>query len=113
MIAGRSWEDKMTKMQIPEAVEGSWEDLLHRVDGKNKLLILDQWKNDPLFEYPIEHRAIGVVYHPELDEKNNYVPSIIPKRYDAFIYLDETEALHPLHIHPDALQMPETYPWGD
>jgi hypothetical protein len=33
-------------------------------------------------------------------------------RYDAFIYLDQTKALHPLHIKPDGHLVPETYPFG-
>jgi erythromycin esterase-like protein len=43
------------------------------------------------------HRAIGVVYQPELDSRRNWVPTIMGRRYDALIYLDETEALRPLH----------------
>jgi hypothetical protein len=31
---------------------------------------------------------------------SNYVPSKMPYRYNAFIYLDETSALHPLHSKP-------------
>jgi erythromycin esterase len=34
-------------------------------------------------------------------------------RYDAFIVLDETRALFPLHIKPDGQQVPETYPFGE
>ena len=59
-----------------------------------------------------DHRAIGVVYHPKQEHFGNYVPSILPHRYDAFIYIDETSALHPLHIKPDGNQMPETFPFG-
>ena len=58
------------------------------------------------------HRAIGVVYHPEYEHFGNYVPTVLPRRYDAFCYLDETHALHPLHLHPALEKVPETYPWG-
>ena len=37
---------------------------------------------------------------------------VMPYRYNAFIYLDETSALHPLHLKPDVRQFPETYPFG-
>jgi hypothetical protein len=43
---------------------------------------------------------------------SNYVPSVLSKRYDAFIYLDQTTALHPLHLHPHDEKIPETYPFG-
>ena len=68
--------------------------------------------NDVFMENHIGHRAIGVVYNPQYEQYGNYVPSILPLRYDAFIYLDETKALHPLHIEPDGKQMPETFPFG-
>ncbi len=58
------------------------------------------------------HRAIGVVYHPEYEHYGNYVPSTMPHRYNAFIYLDKTSALHPLHIEPDGHLIPETFPFG-
>jgi len=43
--------------------------------------------------------------------QGNYVPSIIPKRYDAFIYLDQTTALHPIEIS-QRNEPPDTYPSG-
>ena len=43
------------------------------------------------------HRAIGVVYHPHYEQHGNYVPTVLPLRYDAFLYLDQTQALRPLH----------------
>ena len=41
------------------------------------------------------------------------MPTVLPHRYDTFIYLEETTALHPLHLRPHASgEPPETYPWG-
>ena len=60
----------------------------------------------------IGHRAIGVVYNPMRDQLGNYVPSIMPMRYDAFIFLDKTKALYPLHVESNNHQIPETYPFG-
>ena len=42
------------------------------------------------------------------------MPTVLPRRYDAFLYLDETRALHPLHeVQPrDEGEVPETYPSG-
>ena len=42
----------------------------------------------------------GEVKEEELDperEAGNYAPTVLPRRYDAFVYLDATRALHPLH----------------
>ncbi|MBI4947275.1 MAG: erythromycin esterase family protein [Bacteroidetes bacterium] len=112
VIAGRKWSGEMNKMSMPEGIEGSWEYILHKTGNDNKLLLMDKCKNDPLFNQYIGHRAIGVVYNPSLERLGNYVPSILPLRYDAFIFFDETRALHPLHIKPSGHQIPETYPFG-
>ncbi|WP_081897790.1 erythromycin esterase family protein [Flavobacterium sp. 83] len=113
VIAGREWGDSMRKIKVPEAVAGSWEHALHLAgDGKNKLILMDQLKKEKCLSTYIGHRAIGVVYNPEHEKFGNYVPTILPERYDAFIFLDETSGLHPLHIQPDGHQIPETYPFG-
>jgi erythromycin esterase-like protein len=113
VMAGSGWGAPMQTMNMPEAKKGSWEYLLHQAGSENKLLIMDDFKdNAQLMETYIGHRAIGVVYHPAHEHIGNYVPSILPLRYDAFIYLDETTAIHPLHINTDLSQMPETYPFG-
>jgi erythromycin esterase-like protein len=85
--------------------------LLHQDSAENKLILLkdELWKER--LKDAIPHRAIGVVYHPEY-ERGNYVPSLIPSRYDAMIYIDRSRALHPLHIKADISEVPETYPFG-
>jgi len=113
VIAGQNWGAPMHAVQMPEAVKGSWEYLLHAAGKENKLLLMEDFSsNDQLMENHIGHRAIGVVYQPQYEKYGNYVPSILPLRYDAFIYLDETRALYPLHVTHDTHQVPETYPFG-
>jgi erythromycin esterase-like protein len=112
VMAGRRWGAPMQLMILPPACKGSWEYLLNKAGRGNKLLMMEDFMNDAFLENRIDHRAIGVVYNPEYEKYGNYVPSIMPMRYDAFIYLDETKALHPLHIKPDGHQVPETYPFG-
>jgi erythromycin esterase len=114
VIAGKSWGAAMQSMKLPEASKASWEFLLHKVNNRNKLLIMDDLVQHPLMmEMHIGHRAVGVVYDPRHEKPGNYVPSILPMRYDAFIYLDQTRALLPLHIKPDGHLVPETYPFGE
>jgi erythromycin esterase-like protein len=113
VIAGRSWGAPMRNTVVPEAKNGSWEYLLHRSGSQNKLLIMEDFAGQDMFlENHLGHRAIGVVYNPTYEQHGNYVPSILPLRYDAFIFLDETHALYPLHIEPHGTQVPETYPFG-
>ncbi|HVS95617.1 MAG TPA: erythromycin esterase family protein [Puia sp.] len=113
VIAGRAWGAPMQTFPLPEARKGSWEYLLHQAGAENKLLVMDDlMNNDMLMEHHIGHRAVGVVYNPAYEQYGNYVPSILPMRYDAFLYLDETTALHPLHLAPKGHEIPETYPFG-
>src|SRR5690606_12493269 len=112
VIAGSHWGAPMKSMEVPEAIKGSVENKLHEIDGQNKLLIFkDNYELQEAFSKKIGHRAIGVVYHPER-ERGNYVPSVLSERYDAFLYINETQALHPLKIKPDGSLTPETYPFG-
>ena len=113
VIAAGGWGMPMKEMKVPDARPGSWEDLLHTAfKGYNHLLLLGELHQKEEFNQPWSHRAIGVVYHPSREQYGNYVPSIMPQRYDAFIYIDNSNALHPLHLKPDGHKTPDTYPWG-
>ena len=67
----------------------------------------------PGLDEPIDHRAIGVVYDPRHERWGNYVPTIMPRRYDAFLFIDETRALSPLHLPVRVGEVPETFPSGE
>jgi erythromycin esterase len=113
VIAGRKWGANMQKLQVPEAQENSWEHYFHIAsNAKNKLLLMHKTRDAKCLSDYIGHRAIGVVYNPEQERLRNYVPTILPKRYDAFLYLDKTGALHPIHIQPDGHHVPQHYPFG-
>ena len=113
VIAGAEWESPMQRMRVPPGRPGSWEDVLHRTGRPRALFPLggDEATADAFMDVR-PHRAIGVVYDPDR-ERGNYVPTVLPRRYDALIYLDETHALHPLPLEPrpDG-EPPETFPWG-
>jgi erythromycin esterase-like protein len=112
VIAAKNWGAPMKEMGLPSASAGSWEYYLHKSGPVNKWMMMEDFMQDVFLENHIGHRAVGVVYHPEREQYGNYVPSILPLRYDAFLFLNDTQALHPLHISPDGAQMPETYPFG-
>jgi erythromycin esterase len=134
VIAAKEWGEKMERMHVPPAIEGSWDSLIHeRTNGSNSLFIFRGENNERNKAEELIHgsegirsnnikrkkgqRAIGVVYNPEYERYGNYVPTILAKRYDAFLYIDETHALHPLHM-PEAKEqqqdkeLPETFPTG-
>ncbi len=96
VIAATSWGAPMATMQVPPAQPGSWEELMHRAGAHDQILLLR--KEDPILGHEVlGHRAIGVVYRPA-HERGNYVPSLMARRYDAFVHVDESHALHPLTI---------------
>ncbi|MCI0365508.1 MAG: erythromycin esterase family protein, partial [Phycisphaerales bacterium] len=94
------------------------EQILHQMDGdtRDKLLILNQTDmteaTNPVLSRVRGHRAIGVVYNPAHERYGNYVPTVLPMRYDAFLFIDQTMALHPLHLKERGGEVPDTYPWG-
>lgn len=112
VVAARAWEAPMERMAVPPARPGSWEDVLHQAIAGDGLFLFDR----PAGELALRergHRAIGVVYHPEYERFGNYVPTVLPRRYDAFLYVDETHAVHPLHVPvAEETELPETYPSG-
>jgi erythromycin esterase-like protein len=111
VVAADSWGARLEEMTAPPAQEGSYEDVFERAGGRDRLLVTEDLPDDSPLTRPRGHRAIGVVYYPAR-ESGNYVPTVLPDRYDAFVYLDETNALHPLDIHVDRDAVPDLYPWG-
>ncbi|WP_370627080.1 erythromycin esterase family protein [Psychrobacillus sp. INOP01] len=95
VIAADEWGTIPKKMTVPPARKDTWEDMLHRVEATDKLLLFDE-ENRTFFNNWIGHRAIGVVYNPDFEAYGNYVPSKIGSRYDAFIFIDKTKALSPI-----------------
>jgi erythromycin esterase-like protein len=113
VIAGEEWDAPMESMEVPPARAGSVEDVLHFLGSDDKLLLFsDDDARGALLE-PRGHRAIGVVYDPRFERYGNYVPTVLPRRYDALLYLDVTQALEPLPLleRPE-IEAPETWPSG-
>ncbi len=113
VIAGEEWGARMRRMPVPPAPAGSHEDLLHQVSPRPTLLVFPEQRDTPWLSARRGHRAIGVVYHPDIDHLGNWVPTTMGGRYDAFCFFDDTEALHPLHME-QAQRAGEhlTEPWG-
>ena len=111
VIAGEEWGSPMEVMRVPEARYGSVEQILHDESAENKLLIFDTHSKKERFNKTLPHRAIGVVYHPDYEKYGNYVPTVLNSRYDAFVYIDHTRALHPVQLYADKHQIPETFPF--
>jgi erythromycin esterase-like protein len=110
VIASNAWGGAIETMNVPSAQRDSWESRLHQQGTANRILLSSELKELPFLRSAIGHRAIGVIYYP-FNERGNYVPSVIPERYDAFLYFDQTTALKPLNTEARN-EPPDTYPWG-
>jgi erythromycin esterase-like protein len=126
VIAARKWGEKMEQMEVPPAIDGSWDNILHNLQSEsvavsntnNKLIILSN-DNTNIYDSKTSNntwrgqRAIGVVYNPQYEKYGNYVPTHLSLRYDAFLFIDETHALNPLHMQIIKDEdLPETFPTG-
>lgn len=114
VIASHAWDGPIEVMNVPAAKPGSYEEAFHQVcddlNAKQILLLLgDETKINSLSEVHGQ-RAIGVVYDPAHERWGNYVPTSLAHRYDAFIFIDETSALTPLHTSIERGKIPETWP---
>lgn len=97
LLAGSSWGADVQEMKLPKGMKGSWEDLCHQL-GNQLYLDSEDLKRDENLRRAIPHRAVGVVYRPEVESFGNYVPTRIPERYDHFLFFDTTKALHNVEV---------------
>ena len=95
VLAGRGWGEPMKEMTIPPAVPNSIEHTLNKIDHDSFYLIFDEEDRMKKNLKVMGNRAVGVVYNPRRD-KRQFVPTIVPMRYDALIFFKETTALHVL-----------------
>jgi erythromycin esterase-like protein len=117
VLAGDAWGAPAGILHVPPAHDDSWEGALHEAGGGRDLLITFDGSPDggiPGLDKPMEHRAIGVVYDPTFERYGNWVPSIVPRRYDAFVFIDRSRALDTIHGTDEGAEVrePETYPSG-
>lgn len=95
--AGAQWGDRMQRMDVPSAPQGSIEAIFEQTGIENFYLVFDDVdRTHDAFMQPRGNRAIGVVYNPQND-RQQYVRTIVPLRYDALLFFRETEALTPIH----------------
>ncbi len=95
VIAGRAWGKQREIMEIPPAIDSSYEARLNRVGLPSFMLFMDEAEVRETLKEVRGHRAKGVVYNPE-NELGNYVPTSLSQRYDAFIFFETTRPLTPI-----------------
>ncbi|MFE9957608.1 erythromycin esterase family protein [Micromonospora sp. NPDC005299] len=111
VTAGAAWGAPMETMTVPPASRHTLEDALHAAAPDRALLVFPHDGRPDLLTHEIDHRAIGVVYHPQRESQGNYVPTVLGDRYDAFCWFDTSRAVRPLPTRPAPAE-PETWPSG-
>jgi erythromycin esterase-like protein/adenine/guanine phosphoribosyltransferase-like PRPP-binding protein len=116
VVASNAWGGKEQIITIPEAPHGTWDAYFHealKIRGwKQGLVIFETRDEEGPFSEVLGQRAMGVVYQPNRDSRGNTVPTSLARRYDAFIFVDETTAVHSLHAIHETGKFPETWPHG-
>jgi erythromycin esterase-like protein len=102
----------MRVMTVPPARRHSLEDVLHTAAPPQALFVVPPAARPDVLTEELDHRAIGVVYHPDRERWGNYVSTVLGDRYDAFLWFDCTEAVRPLGGRQGIVTEPETYPSG-
>ncbi|MBW6477955.1 MAG: erythromycin esterase family protein [Bacteroidales bacterium] len=96
VMAGAQWGSRQQVKRIASARRNSVEYVMNKTGlPAFYLLFDDEDRTHDKFMEPRGHRAVGVVYNP-VNEPRQYVNTILPLRYDAFIFFHETQALNPL-----------------
>lgn len=112
VVAGSAWGAPTELMPVPPARTGSLEDVLHRAAPERALFVFPRADRPDLLTDELDHRAVGVVYHPERERWGNYVPTVLGDRYDAFCWFDSSQGVRPLPtFRPGTLEV-ETFPSG-
>lgn len=95
VLAGSSWGSPMMEMTIPPAISNSIESELNKIDLNSFYLIFDEEDRMKKNLKVTGNRAVGVVYNPRGDSRQ-FVPTIVPLRYDALFFFKNTTSLRVL-----------------
>lgn len=116
VIASHSWGGPIQRVRLPAAESGSLEAALHEtclsLECPGVILTSLGQAGPSALDDRIRHRAIGAVYDSHYERHGNYVPTQLARRYDAYLHLDRTTALHPLGLEADPGELPLTWPRG-
>ncbi|MCE3274076.1 MAG: erythromycin esterase family protein [Ramlibacter sp.] len=115
VTAASEWDGVAQRKRVRPGLEGSYEDLFHRL-GEDRfwLPLADEPALAGLLAGRRLQRAIGVIYQPRTERMSHYFHTRLPAQFDAMIHIDETRAVEPLVPEPawHAGEPAETYPTG-
>ena len=114
VAAASDWDGPLEIKRVQPSHRDSYERLC-RDSGVDKFLIDLRENEQPELHagllYPRLERAIGVIYRPETELASHYFDASLPKQFDGYVWLEETQAVTPLPA-AELQGVPETYPFG-
>ncbi|WP_286790520.1 MULTISPECIES: erythromycin esterase family protein [unclassified Pseudomonas] len=115
VAAADDWDGEMYIKQVRPSRHDSWE---HRFLKAGVPASLTDWRDfrredlrEALGELNL-NRAIGVIYRPETERMSHYFETVLADQFDAFVWIEETQAVTPLGDSEAAGSADETYPFG-
>ena len=119
VAAAHDWGDDVEIMRVRPSLEGSVERACHEASeatGAPRLLLdLREGRREAarraLLE-PRPERFIGVIYRPDTERASHYADAALAGQFDAYAFLDETQAVTPLGPEHARGGTPETWPFG-
>jgi protein-L-isoaspartate(D-aspartate) O-methyltransferase len=115
VAAATDWDGDMEVKRVNPSRRDSYERRLHDCGISRFLLDLSAGRHDALrrrLAEPMLERFIGVIYRPETELWSHYSQAVLPEQFDAFVWLDETNAVTPLGPEHHS-GTPETFPFGE
>lgn len=113
VAAAQDWGGAVQRMPLRASADDSWERLCR--DASPSRALFDFGRHDvragPL-DAPRQQRFVGVIYRPETEKQSHYLAGSIARQYDAYVWLDETEALQPTAMRATPSELPDTFPFG-
>jgi len=114
VAAATDWDEDMEVKTVLPSRADSYERLCHDTGVGRFLLDMRAGQNETLrkaLQTPRLERFIGVIYRPDTEYWSHYAEAVLPEQFDAYLWLDTTEAVTPLPARAHA-GGEDTYPFG-
>jgi erythromycin esterase-like protein len=114
VAAASNWDEPMEIKQVRPARADSYEAVFRQAGLARSLTDWTPFHRNELREaLSIQRleRAIGVIYRPESELLSHYFEAVLPEQFDAFIWMEQTNAITPLGSKTME-SVPDTYPFG-
>jgi protein-L-isoaspartate(D-aspartate) O-methyltransferase len=99
VAAAANWDEPVEFMQVRPSHPESYEHVLHSSRVEAFFLPLREPRRLDVreeFALPRLERAIGVVYRPATELASHYFQASLANQFDEFIWVDRTNAVHPI-----------------